>query len=367
MKKFLSTVLILFSISVSAVEVQREVVGYGISRTEAINDAISEAVRQQFGVTVSSDTISKLVAKETEDALEFSQSSDTGSKQQFSGRVSSYDIIDVVCASNECEARLNVKFELSQREINKRKDQQSIDNRKTLFLDVKGKYADQFHTNLESRFVQARKFAILQNRKEADYILTVNVIRAATSSSKTTKVVELTGESSTINTKYSVVNVEYKVLKVSTGQIVSSNSQRTTSSSHEVSTLLERWASEKLFKDVHSHIFPIRIVMTNNTQIIIGEGGKNIRVGDYFDVYRVGENIIDPYTGESLGAEELHIGVVRITKVGSKKSYATSISGESVSRLDILRKKKQAHITNNSSKSKSSVLKIEEKTVGIIL
>lgn len=367
MKRLLLAALMLLSTSVSAVEVQREVVGYGANRHDAMNDAISEAVRQQFGVTVSSDTVNKLVAKETEEALEFSQSSDTGSKQQYSGRVSSYDIIDVVCASNECEARLIVKFDVSQRDLNKKKDQQSIDGRKTLFISVEGKYAEKFHTNLESRFVQARKFAILRNRKDADYILTVDVTRASTSSSKKTKVVELTGESSTSYTKLSVVNVEYKVFKTSTDQIVASNSQRTTSGAHSVSTLMERWASEKLFNEVHRHIFPTRIVMADNGKIIVGEGGKNIQVGDRFDVYRVGENVVDPYTGESLGAEEHHIGVIRITKVDQKKSYASMVSGESVARLDILRKKQPVKSTPTSSKPKVSAPKQEEKSVGIIL
>jgi curli biogenesis system outer membrane secretion channel CsgG len=56
------------------------------------------------------------------------------------------------------------------------------------------------------------------------------------------------------------------------------------------------------------------------------EGG--VKEGDEFTVYRVGEQIKDPDTGEVLGANETKVGRVRITSVkGPRLSAAAVVSG----------------------------------------
>jgi curli biogenesis system outer membrane secretion channel CsgG len=56
------------------------------------------------------------------------------------------------------------------------------------------------------------------------------------------------------------------------------------------------------------------------------EGG--VKEGDEFTVYRVGEQIKDPDTGEVLGANETKVGRVRITSVkGPRLSTAAAVSG----------------------------------------
>jgi len=54
-----------------------------------------------------------------------------------------------------------------------------------------------------------------------------------------------------------------------------------------------------------------------------------VKEGDVFTVYRLGQAIKDPDTGEVLGAEETRIGQVKITLVkGEKLSEAAVVSGE---------------------------------------
>jgi curli biogenesis system outer membrane secretion channel CsgG len=56
------------------------------------------------------------------------------------------------------------------------------------------------------------------------------------------------------------------------------------------------------------------------------EGG--VKEGDEFTVYRVGEQIKDPDTGEVLGANETKVGRVRITSVkGPRLSTASAVAG----------------------------------------
>jgi curli biogenesis system outer membrane secretion channel CsgG len=54
---------------------------------------------------------------------------------------------------------------------------------------------------------------------------------------------------------------------------------------------------------------------------------KGVKVGDTFTVYALGEEIIDPDTGESLGAEETEVGKVEVVEVKAKYSKARVTSG----------------------------------------
>lgn len=54
---------------------------------------------------------------------------------------------------------------------------------------------------------------------------------------------------------------------------------------------------------------------------------KGVKVGDSFTVYALGEEIIDPDTGESLGSEETEVGKVEVVEVKEKYSKARVTSG----------------------------------------
>jgi hypothetical protein len=64
-----------------------------------------------------------------------------------------------------------------------------------------------------------------------------------------------------------------------------------------------------------------------------------IKEGDEFDVYRAGEVIKDPDTGEVLGANEAKVGRIRITGVrGPRLSAAITLSGNGYKAGDVLKK-----------------------------
>ena len=66
------------------------------------------------------------------------------------------------------------------------------------------------------------------------------------------------------------------------------------------------------------------------------EGG--VKEGDEFNVYRVGEQIKDPDTGEVLGANETKVGRVKITAVkGPRLSTAASVAGGAFKAGDTLK------------------------------
>lgn len=81
-----------------------------------------------------------------------------------------------------------------------------------------------------------------------------------------------------------------------------------------------------------------RVVKVEGTKVWINLGANaGLSAGDEFEVYRKGEELIDPETGLSLGAEEEKVGKIVITEVQDKYSIGTVQSGN-VKAKDFLKK-----------------------------
>jgi curli biogenesis system outer membrane secretion channel CsgG len=72
--------------------------------------------------------------------------------------------------------------------------------------------------------------------------------------------------------------------------------------------------------------FQARIIkVTGDNELLISGGAKTgIAEGDVFTIYSVGENLVDPATGEQLGSELEKKGTVTVTKVEEKYAKAHS-------------------------------------------
>lgn len=81
-----------------------------------------------------------------------------------------------------------------------------------------------------------------------------------------------------------------------------------------------------------------RVVLAKEGKIYLNAGSNsNVKVGTAFDIYRPGEELIDPETGLSLGSEEEKIGSIQVVKVEEKFSIGKAISGSGFAREDIVR------------------------------
>lgn len=86
--------------------------------------------------------------------------------------------------------------------------------------------------------------------------------------------------------------------------------------------------------------FQGRIVKVTDSGDVYVSAGENVgaTAGNTFTVYSVGEELIDPDTGELLGSEEEEIGEVKIYEVKEKYSKALTVSGKGeIKRGDIIR------------------------------
>lgn len=82
------------------------------------------------------------------------------------------------------------------------------------------------------------------------------------------------------------------------------------------------------------------IKMNADGTVLIKPGSEgNVGKGDEFDVYQVGEEIKDPDTGASMGAEETKVGRVKVVSdmLGGKAAKATVVSGKGFKAGDVIR------------------------------
>jgi len=95
------------------------------------------------------------------------------------------------------------------------------------------------------------------------------------------------------------------------------------------------YIAEKL-KDVP---FQGRVIKVKGNDIYVSAGERTgAKVGDVFTVFSVGEELVDPDTGELLGSEEEKIGEIKLYSVKEKYSKAKIIAGgNGIKKGDIIR------------------------------
>jgi hypothetical protein len=97
-------------------------------------------------------------------------------------------------------------------------------------------------------------------------------------------------------------------------------------------------AADAVATRVADVIYPPRIVSKIDRQVTISRGeGSGVSVGQVWEVFALGEEMIDPDTNASLGREELKVGQVRISRVNPKTSQAEIIADSGIDKGALLR------------------------------
>jgi curli biogenesis system outer membrane secretion channel CsgG len=91
----------------------------------------------------------------------------------------------------------------------------------------------------------------------------------------------------------------------------------------EMMVALARNLAENIANRLVDVIFPAKVIARRDKVVTINRGeGAGVAVGDVFNVFALGEEMIDPDTKESLGREEVKVGKVKISEVNPKFSKA---------------------------------------------
>lgn len=165
-----------------------------------------------------------------------------------------------------------------------------------------------------------------------------------------------------------VIGVDVRVVNTSTGEILKADNVRRqkTATSLGLSTSQVAFDSEaqfdqslvgKVTREAIEDIVKIldaqgggggaweaKVVMSKEGEVVINSGLESgVKVGDVFVIYRLGEEMKDPDTGESLGAEESKIGTIEVTNnnFGGKgrASSCKIVSGAGFKAGDLVRQK----------------------------
>jgi curli biogenesis system outer membrane secretion channel CsgG len=80
-----------------------------------------------------------------------------------------------------------------------------------------------------------------------------------------------------------------------------------------------------------------RVLTVSGTVVRVNLGKDQTKVGDLFEVLRMGEPIKDPDTGEVLDVETVKVGKIQITKTLPKLSEASIVTGTKIQKGDLVR------------------------------
>ncbi len=78
---------------------------------------------------------------------------------------------------------------------------------------------------------------------------------------------------------------------------------------------------------ISSAIYPIAVVAGSESEVTFNQGGDTVQVGRVYRLVSLGQNLVDPYTRESLGQEEREVARAEVTSVTDRTATARVVSG----------------------------------------
>ncbi|AJC85694.1 hypothetical protein [Campylobacter sp. RM16704] len=327
--------------------------GVGVTRDEAVNNAIIEAIGKLNGVDIDS-------AKEIFINID-SNSKKTNIQDNYKeqllkttkGKIDTYEINNVeqndkgyIASVTVFKTTIDKKYQAPGLNTNNRRNitvfntsynykefgailQQKIitdliQSRKFNVLDRDSKgYYDMEKALIKSPDAYKDEIYKLKNVLATDYILLFNIggVDLKTKGSRN---------------KIDVV-VDYRVLLFATRQIKFSNTLTMSASTKGDSLVASEKLSEKIAKkisdDILNAIYPLKIEKIINSEVIFSQTLNN---DDVYECYSLGEIVKDSYTKENTARIETKSGKVQITRSTPKLSYAKILEGN-VKKGDICR------------------------------
>lgn len=358
-----------------------EVDGFGISQNEAVQNGLIQALKQAKGVTIDSQkTFIKMLHQKSSSTdgrntrqVNVEALNEGAVREATQGLISEYRILESQkIGPGEWEVKLAVKMQRYQT------PGISPDGRRKIAiipfrmkqnpsahmssLEVSRQFAQQ----LVNAVTQTRKFTVLDREYMDAFLQEKNLILSSDApTAEQMKIGEVLGvdyllvgtitEANIKQTHYKIqvtgeegynstatFIADYRIIVMASRQIKWSDSVMLTfddAALRRMASSLEPVALQQALlakgaKDITNramaNIYPLSVVkVQSDGDVILNQGADTVTNGEVFDVYNKGEQVIDPYTQESLGASEEWIAKIKITRVIPKMSYASVIEGNS--------------------------------------
>ncbi|MBW7988593.1 MAG: hypothetical protein FVQ84_01015 [Planctomycetes bacterium] len=373
------------------ITIVRQTKGQGVTREQAIDKALYQAVAQAKGIAVSSGRYDfgfqssgvGIDTKDTGKSIEFDsvsvQAGGSTRLTDIAGWVKSYEVIDEQKIDDRTyevtikawvydyeDPEQTKRLKLAIMPIQTLYDSYRFGNYVPSAVEMSLKLSQQ----LSAGITQTNKFAVLdreyisefaQNRNilisddspieekaRLGQVLGADYMIVGTISNAGLKIKERASRAiGRAIREYEVDYVfDYRLIVAPTRQVKLADTVNIALERDQVRVLVKRWRPEDLdyremvdnltarvakqvIDSIIDRLYPIRIASKNITgQLIINQGGKRISKGSVLDVFVQGEEIIDVDTKESLGRTESHIATIEIEKVTPTISYARLVKGD---------------------------------------
>lgn len=315
--------------------------GLGVTEKEAVQDALVSAIGQVRGMAIKSNetmSIHNVVFNNTEKSTTELKSK---IKTLTKGIVSKFDLLD---SQKDKDGVYKVKI---QAVIPFYDAGEQIHRLRLAVIPIKvsnkvnnkqaaDKYGEDWINRLEEGLVQSRRFAMLDRKYIDDTNQEINQYL-----NNDFKIEELARLGQRVGTDYLVISEvrKYNVADKSVVDPLDGTKISRSSTNTEVSIRLVDVATSQIkyaksyidsrgaILDIINAIYPIAILAVNTNTVTLGSGGDEIKVGQRYTVMGLGKVLIDPYTNESLGKEEIPLGEIEITDVQAKTTLAKITKG----------------------------------------
>ncbi len=386
--KYVVVVLVVFYTATSIGQISTEYVtvkGTSTTQSKAVEDALMEATFQIYGVRVTANTQAAIFSARSNDTSTFpAKIHREMSRQSLPNKRNELLGYDVISSQRDADGLYTVTIQTKYSEYRVPGPE---NKRRSLVVEkfvVTGELSKKRKANisgilfsrLEALLIQSRQFSVLSRdddgkdyaEKEtsllqsdnmstaerarlgkvvgADYIVYGKILPASVE--KIDKSIAILGEHkvSTVVT----VPVEFRIIAVATRQIkwsskvvvehviVNTEPNQVVDVNQAVDIVVDE-AAELIFGELTENIYPPRIskVLAAN-RFVVNRGSDTVEKGMQFEVFDLGENIVDPYTGESLGQVESFVGLANIVEIKPKYSIAKLATDALIKTGMILRK-----------------------------
>mgnify|MGYP003641163145 FL=1 len=401
MKKILCYVLVgmFFSITVSAKTIMesRQTSGFGSDYQQALAAALLEAVRQVRGLEIGTEKQLQMEFTQIVKGSDETTTAKAGVKENIytrsKGWIDSYEVIEVVKPqTGQSSWQVTVLANIPKYQSDVKNDtRKSIAIMPFRFATATFSVNDQgtainayqlsirLKDSIQSGFTQSRKFAVLNRDygKEfasetsllssenvpaseagrlgqvlgADFMVVGNIFDLST------EVETKTFYGMTETKKIDRIDLSYQVIEVATQKIMWADtvSEEYPRKKDQKNTLTLDAVANSVVSGVMDVIYPVKVMdVISQTEIYLNQGGDRVNVGDRFELFTQGRNIIDPDTGMPIKVDGSKSGELNVLTVMPKYAIAELVSGayENVQKGAIVRLIKQEGRADNIHSNK---------------
>lgn len=336
--------------------------GSGMTRDEAVAAALASAAGQAFGVELSAASVAETLAVETvtdQSSENLMLSAVNRSVVQVVKSPTNSPILGFTIdhasqgVANTWEAQVTLRYAKYQ------KLGGDSDRRGVVVMANDKRYRNLITSTVSESLVASRRFdvlnrdhaALFEDEKDfvlgsdagsaevarlslatgADYLL-IAELQSLGISNNMRETIRMTGE---VLVKSAVSGtLKLQMIEFSTRKVKWSSSQKFGGTYEGVSSIgsatlgkLISAAADKLMHKLVASIYPIRVVKVMGNTAVINRGEGSAAKGETYAVFLMGEDLVDPQSGESLGAMEVEVGLGQITDVKPKFSMMNMATG----------------------------------------